>query len=136
MILIRHIDFIETGMERYQLTELARWGAPTPIGYELADTEQVIEWVRGVEFTRPDGEKILIGASEQAQEVLGIQFEAWGNMEREIYRLQASNKHLRDTIHDYQDEVDRLSRLSLWERVKQLFMGIRTHLPGRAKATQ
>ena len=75
MILIKHIEAFEV---EGPVGEIAHFPDP--------ETTRPIEreTVRGQTFSRPDGTTICIGTSKQAQEVIGIQYEAWEAMKDEL----------------------------------------------------
>ena len=81
MILVKHIEAFEV---EGPVGEIAHF-EDRPCDYSTQPVfELERELVRGRTFIRPDGTTICIGTSKQAQEVLGIQYEAWETMKDEL----------------------------------------------------
>jgi len=120
MILIRHIDFYEVDLDTVYIP-LHHGFADIPVLDEAgrkvpAPISEVQELVHGRRFTRPDGSSITVGLSVQAQDVLGLQFDAWTNLQRDYnachINLTKANK-----------VIAAASAAPLWTRIKWLFLG-------------
>ena len=129
MIVIRNIDFIETPQDRTEIYHQDPMSPPillrTQGDDEYMPVSIVQELIRGRCFRRPDGSELVIGASKQAEEVLGLQYEAWETVHRELCtqrsRLLAAHKQ----VHKYKDELNGIRCASIWKRLKWLIVGYR-----------
>ena len=91
MLIIKHIDFIEVDKTRCEILS----HPPIPLFVkdnrgpkEIDSVEVESELVIGRRFRRPsDNIDMYIGVSKQAQDVIGLQYEAWGNLHRDYRRL-------------------------------------------------
>lgn len=84
MIFIRGIDSAEIeGDHTTILDSRERFVANTSFNPDGPIDEPYIkvETIRGVTFRRPDGTEVVIGASKEAQDIIGIQYEAWHELE-------------------------------------------------------
>jgi len=87
MIIIKHIDFLEVDRTRCEILSKPHF---EPIfvkdneGPRLGDFAEIHkELIVGRRFIRPsDGTDIYIGVSKQAQDIIGLQYEAWNNIEK------------------------------------------------------
>lgn len=119
MIVIKNIEYIETDKDPLEIISTKM--PHNLVGYTNKDApitvEYLTELIHGRRFVRPDGRTLYIGVSEQAQEVIGIQYGAWNTKEREM----------QEWVSAYQREktkVDMYRSAKLWKRIKYLFTGI------------
>ncbi len=124
MLIVKNIEIIEVERDPwellsmtapYQAIEVFNPGKNVP---EFIDTNVFREMVQGQRFRRPDGEELVIGCSRQAEEIIGIQYESWGNMSRE---WEATRTQLRKAEKELAD----IRQMTFWMRLKALFKGIK-----------
>ena len=120
MIVIKHIDFYQTANDLntircYEHRE-NRWNE---LAFDACKNNVNIktELIKGRIFIRPDGTELIIGCSKQAADVIGIQYEAWDNLQQE--HLKAARA--RDDAYAH---IRELSEASFLTRLKWLFIGI------------
>ena len=119
MIIIKNIDFIEVDKTRYELLSKPHsepvWVKDNE-GPRLADfTEFEEELIIGRRYKRPsDGTDVYIGVSREAQNIIGLQYEAWDNLQREHDFYYGEHSRLLKIIEE-------INQASFWTRVKSLF---------------
>ena len=107
MLVITHIEAEEIPDIKVEIySRLAMHGV-----LEETETAVATEVIYGVRFKRPDGSTINIGTSKQAQEVIGIQYEAWKNLEKELHRAGSELNSLRKEKKFFQD-------MGFWSRLR------------------
>jgi len=82
------------------------------------EQEIVKDIIRGRRFRRPrDGTDVCIGIASDPSDLLGLQYEAWDNMESEWNRQRGLTNMV---------ERDRRQLLgaNLWTRIKWVFTGV------------
>lgn len=85
------------------------------------DTHYIEEVVRGRIFRRPrDNKDIVIGMSKKAQYLIGIQYEAWENMEKRI-------EEKRKEIIKLETIIKKSTEASIFTRLKWLIFGFKTN---------
>lgn len=106
MIVIKNIEFLEVDRDFWEIHHYERDhilvrenGAEA-----MAPVEVIRELIQGYRFMRPDGTEIYVGMSRQVADVIGIQYESWDNMQREL----ADSESRADR---YADECDMLTDL-------------------------
>ena len=121
MLLIKNIEFYETDRDPVQIIRQSgsyeaiqvisdRGGCVVPLS-------EVRELVYGRRFVRPsDGTDLVVGVSQQAQDVLGLQYEAWQNMSDALDTCQAASAIKSREIED-------AKKATLWTRIKWVFNG-------------
>ena len=126
-ILITRIEWREINSDSLAIPKMGTSGnfveAPTGTGTRTMPMSTLVETVRVQSFTRPDWAIVRVAMSSQAAEVIGIQYEVWGNMIKQISEtrrlLSAANAELsekKEVLHRYQDA-------GFWERLKWAFLG-------------
>lgn len=137
MIVIKSIDYYQFDGDMYKLLHaLPPQGlmASTKEGNIHVPADRFVELVKGRMFVRPDGEQVVIGASKQAQKVIGLQYEAWGTLiyERdEAYTdLRTATKLKRNALVELGTLKDAVKRgkvkrvnASIWTRLNWLLFG-------------
>ena len=123
MIIIKSISYIETprDTEEVCLREPPETKIPvyTERGAELCEVREIRTLIRGRRFVRPsDGQDIVIGCYPDVERLLGMQYDAWENME---YDLRAANKQA-NSIHFL---YNNLKKATLWSRIKWVFTGVK-----------
>ena len=95
MILIKSIEIVEIDRDPVEIVSqisphesirVYSEGKPTDISHKV-----LTEYVRGRVFVNMNGQRINIGMSQKVQELIGLQFEAYENM-------QAANQKLRTSV--------------------------------------
>lgn len=137
MIIIESMKTVEVKGDQHTLTSLLHEDMYNPLcvetarGTELMSREYVQEIIRGRRFITPKG-SIIIGVTKEVQELLGITYEAWENVNQELGRLGRENSGLirrlveeRAKTCSLEDEVLSLKQASLWVRIKWLFTEVK-----------
>lgn len=112
MILITRIEYreVEARGGAHEIRRLSEH-----VGEEMAR-----EIVRGRRFCRPDGTEVLIVLSEQAADVLGLQYEAWRELEQ-----RAEAHYRRACTLDW--ELRKIKKAGFWTRLKWVLTGVQTN---------
>ncbi len=119
-IIITDVKFMEVDRDPWELVSRCPpyqqrivWGDS---GEETVNTDTIRELIHGRRFRRSDGTMLLIGCSKQAQEVIGIQYEAWENSEKmlEDYRRCWNNT---------ERKMIAIREMSFWQRLRFAFTG-------------
>lgn len=139
MIVIKSIDFFEVHGERHEFYDrYIKNGNPlmkvgTAVGSDQVMVEEVAELIKGREFRSPGGRSVVIGVSAQAQDIIGIQYEAWENQSRLVEELSRDNGRLTtkaDQLHRQSKEklieLNEIKTASFWVRLRWLFFGYKT----------
>ena len=124
MLIVKNIEIIEVERDPweilsltkpYQAIEVFNPGKNTP---EHIETNAFREMIQGQRFVRPDGKELLIGCSRQAEEIIGIQYESWGNMSE-------AWEGTRTQLRKAEKELADIRQMTFWMRLKALFKGIK-----------
>ena len=122
MIIIRSVEVDEVDEGVY--TILHRNPCDYIPGTDLPPSTMVSEVVTCRQFVRSDGTDVMIGMSCEAADVLGLQYEAWNEMER---NLESQNQKFTDLCR----QVGRMGaklytihQARWWTRLKWLFRGV------------
>jgi hypothetical protein len=91
---------------------------PTNKGEDLLDAKVCREIIRGRAFVDRHGRRVCIGVSSKAAEVLGLQYEAWANMDAELERARSELRRANERIY-------LCERASWWQRLKWVFTGVK-----------
>lgn len=123
MIIIKNIDFIETDRDPYEILSTTIPYQPIHVvsndGPETIDHTILRELIRGRRFRRPSDRKdMIIGVSEQAQDIIGIQYEAWDRLDEECQKWSDRCSYLTN-------ENKAIKETGLWNRIKFVFTGIK-----------
>lgn len=81
-----------------------------PTGQRNERVSVITEHIKGRRYERTDGTTIVVGFSQQAQEVIGITYEAWENADKTIMELSQRNALLHRQIEDYRTEIKEATR--------------------------
>lgn len=129
MILIRSVDWIEIDGNYVKLTQIKT----PPFSYlsERHSPDEKIkeELIWGRRFVRSsDGTDVVIGVSDEAGKVLGLQYEAWEKLEKELYQARTEHgiakRELAKTRLELEGAIVRFYKIAnenFWERLKRLF---------------
>ena len=121
MICIKSIEVLEVERKDVEVAHF-KW----PDGYfETGDyecstmtAELTYEMVRGRVFRNANGQEVCIGMTKQVQDAVGLPFEAFENMEKEISNLYEEVGNLRLAI-------SMLRGTGFWGRLRWLFGGLK-----------
>jgi hypothetical protein len=126
MIVVKNIDFLETDRDPVELLATTPTHMPIWCGEEPVQHDALIELIRGRRFRRPtDGVDIVVGVSKQAQDVIGIQYEAWDNLQKAYDAEQRNHQRTTSEMYGYKSRVDEMLNSSFWQRLKWLILGYR-----------
>jgi len=143
MLVIKSIDFYEVNGDVYEMVAQSyREGGMrslmtvgSPAGDTSVPVSVVAELIKGRRFVGP-GVDMVIGVSEQAQKVIGIQYEAWENADKLIadqsYTIARKDRELNEcgeSLSKAHNELDAIKGASLFQRIKWVFTGY-TSPPG------
>ena len=117
MILIQSIKYIEVENNVWPIHSFT---APKYYNNhdEPVDEAVVNELVCGRRFVNVNGVEICIGMAEEHQNLLGLPFEVFNNMETEISELNFIIGNQNKTLSDFRS-------MSLWNRIKGIFFGFK-----------
>ena len=120
MICIKSIEVIEVERDDVEIA-YQMWPDDhyfLPDATEPVAAKFITETVRGRRFRNIDGKEVCIGMTKQVQDAVGLPFEAFENMEKEISNLYEEVGNLRLAI-------SMLRGTGFWGRLKWLFGGVR-----------
>lgn len=87
-----------------------------------------IEHINGERFVNARGETVCIGMAKQVRDAIGLPFESFSNMNKELDSLRASFashvrqiKDLSATLAVSTTKLDAASSASLWKRIRYVF---------------
>lgn len=126
MIVITRADWIEAEDYYIQGFTVRKYDMPPMAVDDLSLPEASVteEKVRGRAFIKPDGERIIIAATKEVQDIIGLQYEAWNEMEsrsEELYRKAIGNSNL---AKGFVGQLKTIETASFWRRLKWLFTGV------------
>ncbi|MCP4408813.1 MAG: hypothetical protein GY807_13830 [Gammaproteobacteria bacterium] len=127
MILIESIKVREVPGEHCNIPRLPGNGMRAWMGAAPPDSitkEAETETVRGRRYIRPDGTEIVIGMTEQAQDVIGIQYEAWENLQGMCDANRAESDRLVRVISKLQERFEAAECATVWDRIRWVFQGV------------
>lgn len=119
MILIKNIETIEIDRDPVEILKYNNPFQPVPVNGNTAmePIEVIKEFVHGRLFCRPsDGKEINLGMTKQAQDVIGIQFEAWEYLENLL-------SECRNYANMKNQQIEKIKSATFWKRLKWLFYG-------------
>lgn len=124
MIIIKNIEIIEVDRDPWELIAKIPMDGVIPVnGNKYIETKLFIELIGGQRFVRPDGKELIIGCSKQAEEVIGIQYEAWGNMSKEWEITRQELYTERGERLKVEGELLKVKQLGFFRRLVALFKG-------------
>ncbi len=120
MILIKNIEFYETNQDPIEIvSHMMPYEAIEALsdkGDVVVPISEIRELIKGQRFRRSDGVDIIVGLTKQAQDILGLQYEAWDNMQKELEITHNSLQVANETIKA-------VTQANIWTRIKYLFCG-------------
>jgi len=128
MILIKSIDYYEVDRDPIEIINNNPPYAGVPLisngSKDIVTCEVLSEWAGGRVFINPqNGLEIKIANSKAVQDLIGIQFEAWDNLQAEHetcrQNLIAARRNLTKTFK----QINAAHKASVWTRLKWLFKG-------------
>lgn len=138
MIVVKNIEILKTDKDPIELLSTIPPYEPIWCEGEPVQHEVLAELIRGRHFHRPsDGAEIVVGVSKQAQEVMGILYESWDELQKANDELQKANDELQKAyenerksyqltaskMHWYKNRVEEARSASIWRRLKGLIRG-------------
>ena len=122
MRLIQSVKYIEVNRDPYEIA------SATPPGYQVQvntgegprfeDVCVLTELIHGRRFVDPlSGTEVVLGVAKEVQELIGLQYDAYETLEKEVQTWVACSSRLRA-------EVNRLKAAGFWSRIKWVFTGI------------
>lgn len=117
MFIIKSMEVIETERDYFELRPDMNLAGLLVHPAKPEEYDLTFEVISGRRFRHPDGREIVIGWSNQVQEVLEFPFEAFDTAERENEYLRVSRDALLKTAKERLDEINTLSSLSLWGHI-------------------
>lgn len=124
MLVIKRIEFFETDRDPLDVLYCSSPNVPVDGVNGTIDFELFRELIRGREFVRPsDGKRLVVGCSKEAQEVLGMMYDAWAEMEDRIESLEADKRHLTNFVSVATNALEEIRDETFWQRVKRVFRG-------------
>jgi hypothetical protein len=114
MIIIKDIDIIEVPTDKeIELLHSLR----TKVGGRVSTDVAILnEAIKGRRFTNQEGKTICIGMTKEVQNLIGLPFEAFDNLEKAYDRV--SNLH-----YESQQWIRKVKSKKWWERIVLVFTG-------------
>lgn len=127
MILVKSIEVIEVESNDFHTIQYCNPDTMIRVnkGRDMLPASVLLELVRGQRFVRGDGTEIVIGMAQPVQDILGLQFEAWENLQNDWSIADNSRVIAGRLAKGYQLELEELSSAGFFERLKMLFTGYR-----------
>lgn len=123
MIVITKIEVLKTNKDFCEIVLLCQDPFVNYIKFEegnAVDIKTVREYIKGRRFYNPRrGIDVVLGVSKEVGDILGLQYEAFENLEKGV-------EHLRIEKNGYYQELKRIGKFNFWKRLKCLFFGIKT----------
>jgi len=123
MILIKSISYVEVAEDPIEVVVRQHPDQLVPIttekGSEFCKVSEVRKLIRGRRFVRPaDGKDVVIGCYPGVETILGLQYDAWENLEQSY---ESERGKALSILRLYNG----LKKASLWSRVKWVFTGVK-----------
>lgn len=109
-------DCYEAALFEEHRFDVPPWGGPTSAEYVINS-----EIINGVTFHNPEGEVVVIGMQKADQKLLGLPFEAFGNMEHEIDRLHTTLIETKRELVKTRTQRNVFYNMRFWDRIKFAF---------------
>ena len=116
MIVIMEVKAVEVDRPIYKIQRFTKLPLLGGEPWKTIPAETVHqEVIKGRRFRRPsDGTDIVVGCSKQAQDIIGIQYEAWENMEKAM-------NNMTNSFVDLQNKLSDIMASGIWTRLKWVF---------------
>ena len=119
MIFIKDIEVVEVARTEVQYCIIPRQPVG-PLSTAQRDIGLTQEVAKGRRYVTADGREIVIGMAKHVQEAIGLPYEAFDNLNKELEHAWAiSNGHYKA----YCSYRKRIVNMPFWERLKGLFVG-------------
>ena len=122
MIVIKSIEVIEVPgdiLDYYpQRQMVAAFDAKSCRPYE-----KMLKRVEGRRFVNARGEEFCIGWAEEVEEAVGLPFEIFENMSKDLEEFRMESINQVGQINRYQKYISELGRAGFFKRLKNLFTG-------------
>ena len=117
MLLIESIKYIEVENDVWPIHSFT---APRYYNNHDEPVEESVvhEMVTGRRFVNSHGVEICVGISEEVQNLIGLPFEVFNNMETELSELNY-------IVIDQNKTLSNFRNMSLWDRLKGVFIGFK-----------
>jgi len=130
MLVVTKIETFETPMDTAQLERFiyANPQKPEylPIDGEPVNVQVLKEVIRGRRFVHPKkGIDVTIGMSSQVAEVLGLQYEAFEELQRQRNFWYEQHGEEFQRAEKMKWRLDRIKSYGLWKRIKCVFTGMK-----------
>ncbi len=130
MLLIKDVQVCrvpdrETFYQYMEDSPVPRDYVPVDGGKDVMPIKIYRELVRGRVFVNRNKQKVCIGMTNEAGEILGLEYEAWENMNRSLDAVRHEVSDLRTKLSQAQTTLTRIHNGSWWVRLKWLFTGVR-----------
>jgi len=123
MIVIRDIDWVKVDRDFYEQVSFER-----PLiriedkgGEYLQHIETVSELIVGRQYVNQRGERVVIGKTKLAQEILGLEYEVWDNTRKENEDLKKDMKILKTVNAELKGEIYGIKNATFLYKLKFLF---------------
>jgi len=120
MMIIKDVEVLETNKDICEV--MHAFGNPQQFyefdNQKVEEMEVVQELVREHRFTHPNGTEVIIGMTNKAGKILGLQYEAWESMKSQMDTLMSNY----ETV---ESELNEIKSLGFWKRLLCLFTGIK-----------
>ena len=116
MIIITDITFVEVKGEEFFFKHTYttnNHGEPV----DIVDVYE--EYLQGLQFTRPDGKKIVVGFTKQAEEILGLSYAVYDHLSKELTKAQDRYQLAVESLEICNKELMELKNMTLWQRIKR-----------------
>ena len=98
---------------------------PVDGGKNAMPIEVYRELIRGRIFINRNKQKVCIGMTKEVGEILGLEYQAWQNMENSLAETISGKFRMGHDLTMVIHQLDEIKRASWWVRLKWLFTGVR-----------
>lgn len=124
MIVITNVEFVHVDRDPWEILTAGPTAKERHQWRGRMTKEITKELIHGRRFTRPsDGTDIVIGTSRQAQEILGLQYEAWELQAKAYAAEKRSHRRTVIELQGCQAILEDIRTASWVQRLKWLFFG-------------
>ena len=122
MLIITEMKVIEVERDMFEIQRMV--AMPHMGDYQKSEEEASItrEMIQGRRFRDSRNDRdIVIGWTQEVQDVLQMPFEAFDDMNAEVSRMRNNERVILDEMNTGINEIIRLRELSLWEHIKEWY---------------
>ncbi|MCK9542958.1 MAG: hypothetical protein M0R03_13105 [Novosphingobium sp.] len=91
--------------------------------YSVKPIDVKMEHITGKFFINERDEEVCLGFAKHVQDILGLPFEAFDNMNKKAQKDAKLISSLRKLRNKEYDELNKYKKMSFWNRLKFLFIG-------------